>query len=331
MASDRERICAERLGKTMFNKIGGQAVIEGVMMRAPGRVATAVRRPDGTITVRARDYRSVVERFPFLRLPVLRGAVALFESLALGVGALMFSAEEAAEEEEKKGDASAGKEPAEGKGKKGGGGFSFALYGTLALSLLLGLAFFFYLPLMLTEWIGVKGGFLFNLIDGAIRLLFLFFYIFAISRWKEMRRVLAYHGAEHKSIFNLESGTELSVANAQRFTTLHPRCGTSFLLIVALTSVFVFLFLGRPESIGERFVRLAFVPVIAGLSYEVLKLTGRWADRPWMAPLVKPGLFLQTMTTVEPEDDQVEVGLAALRAALGERLERREELFHDVG
>jgi uncharacterized protein YqhQ len=149
--------------------------------------------------------------------------------------------------------------------------------------------------------------------------------------WKEMRRVLAYHGAEHKTIYNLESGQDLSVENARVFSTLHPRCGTSFLLIVVIVSILVFVFLGRPDTIGERLIRFAFIPLIGGLSYEFLKLSARWADRRWMAPLIRPGLFMQTMTTREPDDSQLEVALAALHAALGERLDDREELLRDAG
>lgn len=306
---------SERLGKTMFNKIGGQAVIEGVMMRAPGMVATAVRRPDGTISVRKKPFRSVTEKLRFLRFPVLRGAVVLVESLGIGMSSLMYSAEEASGEEK----------------KEGSEGFGWTLWLTVAVSLVIGLGFFFYLPLLITDWLGVEGGFAFNLVDGVIRLLFLLAYVKAISLWGEMRRVLAYHGAEHKSIFNLESGLDLSVENAQTFSKLHPRCGTSFLFIVMLTSILVFCFLGKPEVVSDRLLRLAFVPVIGGVSYEFLKLSGKWADRPWMAPFIRPGLFLQTMTTLEPDGDQVEVALTALRAALGDRVEEREELLKDAG
>ncbi len=313
---------SDRLGKTMFNKIGGQAVIEGVMMRAPGRIATAVRRPDGTIAVRDRPFRSVTERFRLFRLPVLRGAVALIETLGIGMSALMYSADEAMAEE--------GEKRSDGETKKGGTG-NLALAGTLFLSLGVGIAFFFYLPLLLTDLIGVKGSVAYNLIDGAIRIVFLLAYIKAISLWGEMRRVLGYHGAEHKSIFNLESGAELSVENARGFPRLHPRCGTSFLLIVMVTSILVFLFLGRPHSIELKLLRLAFLPVVGGLSYEFLRFSSKWADHAVMKPLIAPGLFLQTMTTSEPDDSQIEVALAALKAALGDTLDKREELLRDAG
>lgn len=317
----KTKIAEDRLGKTMFTKVGGQAVIEGVMMRAPGRVATAVRKPDGTIAVRQRPFTSVAEKIRLLRLPVLRGAVALIETLALGISSLMWSADVAMDEEDGK------KEGAEKKSLRN----NLSLAGTLALSLGLGIAFFFYLPLVLTDLTGVQGTVLYNLVDGLIRIVFLLAYIKAISMWGEMRRVLCYHGAEHKSIFNLESGADLSVENARSFPRLHPRCGTSFLLIVMIMSVLVFLLLGKPDSIGLKLVRIAFLPVIGGLSYEFLRFSSKWADHAWMKPLIRPGLFLQTMTTNEPDGEQIEVALAALRAALGDSLGRREELLRDAG
>jgi uncharacterized protein YqhQ len=185
------------------------------------------------------------------------------------------------------------------------------------VSLALGLLVFFYLPLVLTDRLGVRGGLAFNLVDGAIRLVFFFAYLWLVTRWKEMRRVFEYHGAEHKSIFAYESGLPLTVENARRMTRFHPRCGTSFLLIVMVSSIVVFLFLGRPETVGERLLRLAFVPIVGGVSYEAIKLSGRYANRRWVGFLVAPGLALQRLTTQEPSDDQIEVALAALREALG--------------
>ncbi len=303
-----------RLGTTMFNKVGGQAVIEGVMMRAPGGIATAVRRPDGSISIRKRVFRSLGERFAIFRLPVFRGAVALIETMAIGMGSLMWSAEE-----------SEGKESGEEDR------ISLSLILTVAVSLTVGIAFFFYLPLVLTDLTGVKDGVLYNLIDGAIRLAFLFLYIWGISLWGEMQRVLAYHGAEHKSIYNLESGKPLSVENARGFSRLHPRCGTSFLLIVMIVSVLVFLMLDRPDTFGAKMTRLAFLPLVGGLAYEFLKFSASFADSIWMKPLIAPGLFLQTMTTREPDDSQIEVALEALRAAIGDEAARPEELLSDVG
>ncbi len=289
--------------------VGGQAVIEGVMMRAPGAVVTAVRRADGTIAVDKRPFRALATRVPPLGLPILRGAIGLVESLYIGVGSLMYSAEAAMEEGD--GAGGAGK-PAEPENKTS----KWILGGTVFVSLALGILIFFYLPLVLTDRLGVRGGVAFNLVDGAIRLVFFFVYLWAVTRWKEMRRVFEYHGAEHKSIFAYEAGLPLTVENARKMTRFHPRCGTSFLLIVMVSSIVVFIFLGRPDTVGERLIRLAFVPVVGGVSYEAIRFSGRHADKSWVRLLVSPGLALQRLTTREPSDDQLEVALAALRGAL---------------
>lgn len=304
MKVDRPRLATDPLS------VGGQAVIEGVMMRAPGAVATAVRRPDGSIAVERKSFKSLAARVPLLKLPIFRGAIGLVESLYIGVGSLMYSAETAIDEEEGGNAFSPAKKPADWKTK-------LALGGTVAVSLLLGIGFFFYLPLVLTDLTGVKSGIGFNLIDGVFRLAFFLVYIWGITRWKEMRRVFEYHGAEHKSIFVYEAGLPLTVENARGMIRFHPRCGTSFLLIVMLSSIFVFVFLGRPEDIGDRLTRLAFVPLIGGISYEAIKLSGRYGSRPWVRPFIAPGLWLQRLTTREPDDSQLEVALAALHAALG--------------
>jgi uncharacterized protein YqhQ len=287
--------------------VGGQAVIEGVMMRAPGSVVTAVRRPDGTIAVQKKAFRTLAARIPILRLPILRGAIGLVESLYIGVGSLMFSAEAAIDE----GDG-ASSEPAPEDART-----KWILGGTVFVSLALGILLFFYLPLVLTDRLGVRGGIAFNLVDGVIRLVFFFLYLWGVTRWKEMRRVFEYHGAEHKSIFAYEAGLPLTVENARRMTRFHPRCGTSFLLIVMVSSIVVFMFLGRPDTVGERLMRLAFVPLVGGVSYEAIRFSGRHASKGWVRVLVKPGLALQRLTTREPSDDQIEVALAALRGALG--------------
>jgi uncharacterized protein YqhQ len=169
---------------------------------------------------------------------------------------------------------------------------------------------------MLTEWTGVENSIAFNAIDGVIRLVFFLVYIWAISLWSEMRRVFQYHGAEHKSIFVFETGLALIPENSQRFTTYHPRCGTSFLLLVMLTSIVVFTFLGKPDTIGERLIRLAFIPVIGGIAYELIKLSVKPACEQWMQPLILPGLWLQRITTKEPTLDQVEVAMEAAKACL---------------
>ncbi len=189
---------------------------------------------------------------------------------------------------------------------------------TVVFALALGIAIFFYLPLVITGLFGFDSGFWFNLVDGLIRMIFFLAYLILISRWKEIRRVFEYHGAEHKSIFAYENQKELVVDSARPFTTLHPRCGTSFLLIVMVVSILVFMFLGKPETVAERLVRLAFVPLIGGLSYELIKLSAKAYRYRFFRLFLLPGLWLQKITTVEPDDQQLEVAMVALKCAIGQ-------------
>ncbi len=288
--------------------IGGQAVLEGVMMRSPAAVATAVRKHDGSIGVTHRPFRGITARFRFLNIPLLRGAVNLVETLYLGMQSLNWSAEQAMEEEARR------EAPAEQRRK--GLGTTLALMLPVVVALVGGIGLFFYVPLLLTEWIGVRGGIAFNLVDGLFRLVIFLAYLWGISLWKEMRRVFQYHGAEHKSIFVFENGLPLVPSSTRRFTTFHPRCGTSFLLLVMLTSIVVFSFLGRPDDVGERLLRLAFVPLIGGVAYELIKLSAKPSWQKWMQPIILPGLWLQRITTQEPTLDQVEVAMAAVKACL---------------
>jgi uncharacterized protein YqhQ len=304
--------------------VGGQAVIEGVMMRSPSSYATAVRLPDGGIVVKKTPFVSLTRRFRFLNLPILRGAIHLVETLIIGVTSLSFSAEQAMEEEREpdgsapsQGNGGGSGRGRKGAGKKGGGGKNrLALAGTLVVSLALGLVLFFFLPLWATELLGIEGGVAFNAVDGAFRLLVFFAYLAAIARWKEMDRVFQYHGAEHKSIYAYENGDPLAPESAAPYTTLHPRCGTSFLLTVMIVSVLVFVLLGRPESWGDRLLRLAFVPVIGGLSYEFTKLSAHPKFQAWIWPSILPGLLLQKVTTQEPTPDMLEVAFVALETSL---------------
>lgn len=298
--------------------VGGQAVIEGVMMRSPTAVATAVRIPDGRIVVRKKPFKSVLRRLKFLNVPILRGGVNLIESLSLGVGALMYSAEQSIEEER-----------VEEKGKSLGS--TLAMWGTIAFSFVISLGLFFYLPLLATDWMGVTHSFWFNVVDGIIRIILFLAYLWAISKMKDMARVFQYHGSEHMSIHAFESGSELTPQGARPFTTLHPRCGTSFLFFVMLISLVVFAFLGRPDDVGDRLLRLAFVPVIAGLAYEAIKLSGRFKNSPLLKPFIWPGLMLQKITTSRPDDDQLEVALAALKAVLTPEAEGfREKTYFEM-
>jgi uncharacterized protein YqhQ len=285
--------------------VGGQAVIEGVMMKSPDRVATCVRKPGGEIVHRVEPYVSLTKRHRVLDIPVVRGAVNLFEQLYLGISALTYSAEMVSAEDVKQ-------VKSERSWKS-----SFFAGLTVVVALGAGLLLFFYVPLIIAGLAGAKGDISFNIVDGAVRLGIFFAYLAAINLWKEMRRVFEYHGAEHKSINAFESGAELSVEAVKKHTTRHARCGTSFLLVVMVLSIIVFIFMGRPESLADRLRRLLAVPLIAGLSYELMKLAGKHRGGALMKVMTAPGLALQRFTTREPSEDQIEVALEALKRAVG--------------
>jgi uncharacterized protein YqhQ len=288
--------------------MGGQAVIEGVMMKSPGLIVTSVRKTNGEIVSRVEPFLSITKRYRLLGIPVLRGGVLLFEQLYHGIRSLTYSAEVA----------SAG----EGEVKEDRSWKSRVWAGlTVIFALGLGLVLFFYIPLMIASRTGVKGSIGFNVIDGLVRLAIFFAYLGLLNLWKEMRRVFEYHGAEHKSIHAYEHGEDLSVENVRKYTTRHPRCGTSFLLIVMVVSIVVFVFMGRPDTISERLLRLLVVPLIAGVSYEITRLAGRHRDALVMRIITAPGLALQRFTTREPSPDQIEVALEALKHAVGAEVE----------
>ena len=272
-------------------------------MRSPSFVSVAVRGPDGKIVLKREPYVSWTQRFRVLGLPFVRGGVVLIESLVLGIRALNFSADVAVREEAEE------KNPP----KKRSQVWTFL---TVVLALGLGMGLFFYLPLFLTELMGVEGGVAFNLLDGGIRLVFFLGYLGLISLWKEIRRVFAYHGAEHKSVFAYEENRPLTLAGVKGFSTHHPRCGTSFLLVVMVVALIVFIGLGKPQDWGDRLIRFLFIPVIGGISYEIIRLSGKKFGTKLAQVLVAPGLWLQKVTTREPDDDQLEVALVALKSAL---------------
>lgn len=287
--------------------VGGQAVMEGVLMRSQESYAVAVRRPNGDIVVKKAPWQTRTKKFKLAGLPLLRGGVILIEALLLGIKALTFSGNIAMEEErEKNGTAPAKKSIWE----------HIWLALTLLFSFAVGLALFFYVPLLIADLFNFSSAIVFNIVDGLLRLFFFLAYIYLISRWKEIRRVFEYHGAEHKSVYAFEEKKGLTIDETRPFTTLHPRCGTSFLFVVMLTSIVVFMFLGKPDTIGERLLRLAFVPVIGGISYEFIRLSDKAAKNPIVRLFMLPGLWLQKITTREPDDSQIEVALVALRCAL---------------
>jgi uncharacterized protein YqhQ len=299
-----------------FLPVGGQAVIEGVMMRSPSRVAVAVRRTDGSLAFMERPFASITRRVRLLGLPVVRGAVSLFETMFLGISALNFSADEATREEEKAKAAAGGAGPAAPAKPSFLHGAGQLL--TVAFSLGLGILLFVVFPARLTGWLGFHDRIGFGLVDGFFRLLAFVLYLLLISQWKELARVLGYHGAEHKAIHALEHGAPLTPESVQSFPRFHPRCGTSFLFLVVVISVVAFTFVGRPHGIGDHLLRIACMPLIAGVAFEFIRLSGRHADRPLVRWLVWPGLQFQRLTTREPDLTMCEVAIAALERVRGD-------------
>ncbi|GAB4390920.1 MAG: DUF1385 domain-containing protein [Thermodesulfovibrionales bacterium] len=286
-----------------MKNIGGQAVIEGVMMKSPRGWTVAVRDPRGAIQVKREPLGDLPS---FLRLPVVRGVGALYHALSLGIRAIDYSARTAFEGAE---------------GDKPMSRTAMAL--TIGFALIMGVGLFILLPLYLTKLLGAamarvgESSLWFNLVDGLIRVAVFLLYVVAIGLWKDMRRVFEYHGAEHKVIHAYEEGMELSVENARRLSPLHPRCGTSFLLIVMVTSILVFSFVPQPWPFLYKFLaRLVLIPLIAGLSFEFLKFTARRKENPLVALAALPGLALQRLTTREPDDAQIQVAIRALSEVL---------------
>ena len=303
--------------------IGGQAVIEGVMMRSKDKVSTAVRIPNGEILVKTDDYKALSARHKFLNIPIIRGAVAFVEMLILGIKTLNFSADIAMKELEKEEAIKNGEEYAEKDAKSN----TLWLVISAVLAMGLGILIFFFIPLALSGLFSVdKNAVWFNLVAGGIRLTMFVAYVWIISLFGEFRRIFQYHGAEHKAIFAHEMGDELTPERAACHTRFHPRCGTSFILIVALTAILVYavsdtiyaIYTGHPPTLATRFgLHFSLLPLVAGGSYELLKLSGKTRDNKVTRLLIKPGLWLQKITTQEPSMDQLEVGITALKAALG--------------
>lgn len=284
-----------------FLPVGGQAVIEGVMMRSPSQMSVAVRRADGAVATLDRPFVSITRRMRALGLPIVRGAVSLFETMSLGITALNFSAEEA-------GRSDAPATPA----TRAPWWQSVAQALTIAFSLGLGILLFVVLPARLTGWLGFTHRIGFGLVDGFFRLAAFVLYLALISRWKEMARVLGYHGAEHKAIHALEAGAPLTPESVQSFSRFHPRCGTSFLFFVVVVSIVVFTFIGRPHGLGDHLLRIACMPLIVGVSFEFIRLSGKYADRPLVRALIWPGLQFQRLTTREPDLSMCAIAIAAL-------------------
>jgi uncharacterized protein YqhQ len=287
----------------MSANLGGQAVLEGVMMRSPGSWAVAVRRPDGGVSSVCRNVSSVAARHRWMRLPVIRGMIALGESLAIGFRALAVSASYAAVEE--------GQDP-EDAAELTRGQLAFAFVFAIGFAVIV----FKVSPAVLTELLPLHGTISFVLVEGGIRVGLLIVYLAAISLVPDLRRVFQYHAAEHKAINAFEDGAELTPERVQSYSKIHLRCGTAFLLWVMVIAIFVFALVGRPDWPILIASRILLLPVIAGIAYEVIRFGSQHPTNPIMRTLLTPGLWLQSLTTREPTLDQVEVSIRALRDVL---------------
>ena len=283
--------------------VGGQAVLEGVMMRSPGNWAVAVRTPAGAIAQVTRSIDSSMAHHWYFRLPIVRGVMALGESLAIGFRALAISANYAAQEE--------GDEGKEVETELSRGALIFAFVIAIGFAI----ALFKVTPGLITEALPIKSGGWFVIVEGLIRVSIFIAYLSLISLLPDLRRVFQYHGAEHKAINAYEAGVELEPEVVQRYSLIHPRCGTAFLLWVMVLAVFVFAFFGRPAWYWLIATRILLLPVIAGLAYEVIRFAGKHQNRVVMT-ILAPGLWLQRLTTREPSLEQLEVSIRALREVL---------------
>ena len=288
--------------------IGGQAVLEGVMMRSPSAWSVAVRKPDGVIAEVNRPIDSFSLKHRWARLPILRGVVALGESLSIGFRALAISANYAAEEENDEGEVQT-------ELTRGQLLFAFGL--AIGFALLL----FKVSPALITNWLPIEGTATFVVVEGLVRVTIFIAYLLVISLLPDLKRVFQYHAAEHKAINALEAGDELTPERVQRYSLLHVRCGTAFLLYVMVIAIFVFAFFGRPAWYWLIATRILLLPLIAGIAYEVIRFAGRHPQHRALRLLLAPGLWLQRLTTREPSLDQIEVSIRALREVL--RIEGR--------
>lgn len=293
--------------------IGGQALLEGLLMMGPENIAIAVRKPDGEIVV---DKRPLPGKSPISKIPVVRGAFNLFRQMVVGVKAIMFSADFIELED--------GEEQKPSKlddfiNRLFGDKFKdAAIYASVIFSLALSVGLFIILPNFIAGFMhfnkNTAGGvILYNLFEGLIRVLLFFGYIYLASMLKDIKRVWQYHGAEHKTIHCYEHEDELTVENVRKYSTKHPRCGTSFLILVMIVSIIVFSFLGWHGRLLNALLRLLLIPVVAGISYEILKIAGRYSDNPVMKIVNAPGLLFQLLTTKEPDDSMIEVAIEAFR------------------
>lgn len=297
-----------------LSNIGGEALMEGVMMRGKQTMASTVRKSNGELITTTKTYIPLTKRYKILGLPFIRGAVSMIESMIVGVGALMESAEHIEfEESESKFDKWIEK-------KFGDKSMTIILYTSVVFALAMGIGLFMLLPNLIADFMPfsketASGAFLANIVEGAIRILIFLIYVWIVSKNKEIKRVFQYHGAEHKTIYTYESMEELTVENVRKHTRFHPRCGTTFIFVVVIISILVFALTGWHSKLVNVVIRLALLPVIAGVSYELFKLAARSESK--LVKLISyPGILLQRITTQEPDDSMLEVAIASLKAVL---------------
>ncbi|HNY48961.1 MAG TPA: DUF1385 domain-containing protein [Smithella sp.] len=278
---------------------GGQAIIEGVMMRHGNKIAAAVRRPDKQIVFQEREYIPLTKRYKVLGWMFIRGTITLFEMMIVGIKCLMFSADVALSEEEKK--------PKD-----------WEMYLSFVISFSIAIFFFVIIPAFFFTKVKfyIDNVILLNILEGCVRLGMFLCFLAATLLMDDMKRVYMYHGAEHKTVFAWENGQELTVENVKNFSTRHPRCGTSFILFVMIVSILVFSLLGRPDFIHRVIYKILLLPVVAGISYEAIRFTGKYHHSRLVHLLSWPGLMLQKITTREPSDDQIEVAIAAMKKVI---------------
>ncbi len=278
---------------------GGQAILEGVMMRHGTKIAAAVRRPDGEIVFQQREYIPLTKRYKPLGWVFIRGTISLFEMMIIGIQCLMFSAEVALSEEEKKPQ-------------------GWEMYVSFVISFAIAIFFFVIVPAFFFTKIKffIDSLILLNVLEGCVRLGMFLCFLAATLMMNDMRRVYMYHGAEHKTVFAWEDGQDLTVENVKKYSTRHPRCGTSFILFVMIVSILVFSLLGRPDFLHRVLYKILLLPVVAGISYEAIRFTGKYGRFKLVQVLSWPGLALQKITTREPDDDQIEVAIAAMKKVI---------------
>lgn len=315
------------MSETKKTSIGGQAIIEGVMMRGPHKTAMAVRKSDGEILLEVNDNGTAAKN-KILKLPIIRGCVNFFGSLVIGMKALMFSADQVDLEDEEETESKFDKWLEDKFGDKIK---DIVIYAAIAISLVMCIALFIMLPTLVTrgiEWLmaftpfadAAKTKVFTSVTEGVLKMAIFIGYLALVSQMKDIKRVFEYHGAEHKTIACYEHGEELTVENVKKHLRFHPRCGTSFLLFVMIVSIILFAMLPKTGVILRMAMRLLLLPVVAGISYEIIKWAGR-SDNACVACLSKPGLWLQRLTTREPDDSQIEVAIKSMKAVIPENSE----------